>query len=91
MTAEKMTETVHNLRELMRMREELDAEIEAAQDAIKAEMTETGEYEKRGTDWKCTWNEVTQNKLDGKALRAALPEIAEQFTKKSTYRRFLVA
>lgn len=91
MTAEKMTETVHNLRELMRMKEELEAEIEAAQDAIKAEMTATGEYEKRGTDWKCTWNEVTQNKLDSKALKQALPEIAEQFTKRTTYRRFLVA
>lgn len=86
-----MTETVHNLRELMRMKEELEAEITAAQDAIKAEMTAAAVYEYRGTDWRVTWNEVTTNRIDTTALKKSLPEIAEQFTKSITSRRFCVA
>ena len=85
------SETIKNLRELMRMKEEIEAEIEAAQDEIKAEMKATNNYTLTGTDYKVTWHEVTQNKLDTKALKADLPDIAEQYTTTSTYRRFLVA
>ena len=86
-----LTATVHNLRELMRMQEELTAEIEAAKDEIKAEMTANSMYEMTGTDWKCTWNEVTTNRIDTTALKKSLPEIAAQFTKATTSRRFCVA
>jgi hypothetical protein len=37
MTATELTGTVRNLKDLMNMREELEAEITAAQDAIKNE------------------------------------------------------
>lgn len=86
-----MTEKVHSLRELMRMQEELTAEIEAVKDEIKTEMAETNTYEYRGTDWKVSWNEVKQCRLDSTALKKALPEIAAQFTRETTSRRFLVA
>lgn len=85
------SETIKNLRELMRMKEEIEAEIEAAQDAIKAEMTATNNYTITGTDYKVTWKEVTQSKLDTKALKAALPDVVQQYTKEIKYRRFLVA
>jgi predicted phage-related endonuclease len=84
-------ETIKNLRELMRMKEEIEAEIEATQDLIKAEMKATDTYTLTGTDWKCTWNEVTTNRIDTKALKAALPEIAAQYTKATTNRRFCLA
>lgn len=35
--------------------------------------------------------EVTTARLDTKALRAALPEVADKYTKKSVYTRFTVA
>lgn len=84
-------ETIKNLRELMRMKEEIEAEIEAAQDEIKEEMKATNNYELRGTDWKATWNEVTTSRIDSKALKAALPDIAAQYTKTTTSRRFCFA
>ena len=42
------SETIKNLRELMRMKEELEAEITAAQDQIKAAMTAADIYEYAG-------------------------------------------
>lgn len=85
------SEMIKNLRELMMMKEEIEAEIAAAQDQIKAEMTATNNYEIVGTDYKVTWNEVTTSRIDTKALKAALPEIAKQYTKATTTRRFCLA
>ncbi len=44
-----------------------------------------------GTDWKITWKAVTSNRLDTAALKKALPDLAKQFTKTSTSRRFVLA
>lgn len=44
-----------------------------------------------GDDWKITWKEVTSNRLDGTALKKALPDIAAAFTKASVSRRFTLA
>ena len=85
------SETIKNLRELMRMKEEIEAEITAAQDQIKAEMTATNNYEWIGTDYKVTWNEVTTNRIDTTALKKALPDVAAQYTKATTSRRFCLA
>jgi len=82
---------VQELRELTRMREELEAEITALQDALKAHMAAQGTDTITGADYRVTWKTVTTSRLDGKALKAALPEIAAQFTRETTSRRFCVA
>jgi predicted phage-related endonuclease len=82
---------VKELRELRRMAEELQAEIDAAQDAIKAHMDSQGVDTLAGTDWKVTWKPVTSSRMDTTALKKALPEVAEQFMKSVTSRRFCVA
>ena len=81
---------IASLRELERMQEEISQEIEAAKDQIKAAMTAAGDFELLGSDYKVTWKEVTTNKLDSTALKKALPDVAAQFTKSSTSRRFLL-
>ena len=63
------------VKELRRMADELAAEIEAI----------------TGTDWKVTWKTVTSSRLDTTALKKAAPELAQQFTKTTTSRRFCVA
>ena len=83
--------TVKELRELKRLAEELQAEIDAAQDAIKAEMTAQAVDTLSGADWKVTWTEVTSSRLDTTALKKALPDVAAQYTKTTTTRRFCVA
>ena len=86
-----MQEKVKEIRELMRMKEELEAEISAAQDEIKAQMTEEKVYEYRGTDYKVTWNEVTSTRVDTAAMKKDIPGIVEKYLKTTTSRRFCIA
>ena len=82
---------VNELRELRRMADELAAEMEAIQDSIKAHMDTEGMDTINGTDWKVTYKAVTSSRLDTNALKKALPDLAQQFTKTTTARRFCVA
>lgn len=91
MSAHEMSSKVKELRELKRMQEELAAEIESVQDAIKAEMTARNTDTLNGDDYKITWKEVTSSRLDATALKKALPDIAARFTKQSSSRRFVLA
>ena len=86
-----MNEKIKELRELRLMADELQAEIDAIQDSLKAEMTAQGVDELTGTDWKITWKIITSTRLDTAALKKALPDVAERFSKTSTTRRFTVA
>ena len=54
---------VNELRELRRMADELAAEIEAAQDAIKAHMTAIDADTLTGIDYKITWKSVTRSRF----------------------------
>ena len=72
----ELSSKVSELRELRGMAEELAAEIEGIQDSIKAYMAAQGVEELTGTDYRVTWKEVTTVRLDGKALKAAAPELA---------------
>ena len=82
---------IKELRSLRRMADELAGEIEALQDAIKAEMTARNVDTLTGDDWKVTWKEVTSNRLDSTALKKELPDIAARYTKASVSRRFTLA
>ncbi len=91
MTTNEMNNKIKELRELRRMSEELQAEIEALQDSFKAEMSAQGVDTLAGTDWKISWKEVQSSRLDSKALKASLPDVAASFTKTSTIKRFVLA
>lgn len=82
---------VNELRELHRMADELAAEIEAAQDAIKAHMTAIDADTLSGVDYMITWKSVTSSRFDSTAFKKAMPELAERFTRSTTSRRFVVA
>lgn len=91
MLTKNLDSQIHELRELRRMADELAAEIDTIQDAIKAEMTAAGVDVLTGSDWKAVWKPVTTSRIDTTALKKALPDLAAQFTKTSTVRRFSVA
>ena len=91
MSMNELESKVNDLRELRRMAEELAAEITATEDTLKAYMTANGADELHGASFKMTWKEVTSSRLDGKALKAAAPELWQRFTKQTTTRRFIVA
>lgn len=88
MSINEMASKVQELMELKRMQEELEAEITTLQDEIKAGM---GDQEQiTAGAYKITWKPITSSRLDSAALKKALPEVAERFTKVTTIRRFTV-
>ena len=91
MTTTEVTTTIRNLKELMNMKDELEAEITAAQDAIKAEMTAREVDELRADVFKVTWKAVTSTRFDSTAFKAAHKDIYDLFAKPTTTRRFCVA
>ncbi len=88
MSIKEMASKVQELMELKRMQEELETEITTLQDEIKAGM---GDQEQiTAGAYKITWKPITSSRLDSAALKKALPEVAERFTKVTTIRRFTV-
>ena len=91
MSANEMNSKINELRELRRMAEELAAEIDSIQDTIKAHMDAEGVDTISGTDWRVTYKAVTSSRIDTGALKKALPDLAQQFTRTTTARRFSLA
>ena len=84
MSINEMERKARELRELQSLIEEAAAEAEAIKAAMgDAEEVHAGEY-------KITWKAVTSSRIDTAALKKALPDLAQQFTKTTT-RRFCVA
>ena len=88
MSNPNLTPKITELMELKRMRDELDAEIQAAEDEIKAAMGDDDTL--LAGPFKVIWKTVTSSRLDSSALKKALPEIAARFMKQSTTRRFSI-
>ena len=91
MSINEMDSKIKELRELRRMADELAAEMESITASIKQHMTAAGVDSISGTDWKVTYKPVTSSRIDTAALKKALPDLAEQFTKTTTAHRFCVA
>ena len=89
MSTAEIESKCRELRELLSRIDEAQAEADAIRDALKAAMGDTEEL--RAGEYKLTWRPVTSVKLDVKALRAALPDVAARFSRESTTRRFCVA
>ena len=88
MSAHDLEMKVRELRQLQALIEEAEAEAEAIKDGIKAlmgqeEVLKAGEYT-------ITYKPVKSSRLDAKALKTALPDIAARFMVETTTRRFCV-
>ena len=89
MSTNELESKCRELRQLQALIDEAQAEAETIKDAIKAAMGDSEAIQ--AGEYKITWKSVTSSRLDAAALRAALPEVAERFTRNSTTRRFCVA
>lgn len=89
MSINELTAKVKELRELKRMSEELDAEITAIEDTIKAQMGDTEEL--IAGEYKIRWTHTTSTRFDTAAFKKATPEMYAQFTKNTASRRFSIA
>ena len=88
MSTHEVETTIRELRQLQSLIAEAEAEAEALRDALKAHMGERGEF--RVGEYRISWRPVTSSRLDTAALKKALPEVAERFTKQTTTRRFCI-
>lgn len=89
MSTSEIESKVRELRQLQALIEEAQAEAEGIKDAIKAAMGDSEEL--RAGEYRITWKPVQSARLDTAALRKALPDVAERFTRTTTTRRFCVA
>ncbi len=89
MSTHEIETKIRELRELQALIDEANAEAEAIKDALKAHMGDSEEL--RAGEYKITFKPVVSSRLDAKALRAAMPDVAVAFTRSTTVRRFCVA
>lgn len=91
MSQNEIITTVEELQQLRRMQEDLEAEITTIQNRIKAHMDASGVDQMTAGAFKVSYKPVTSSRVDTAALKKALPELAQQFTRTTTTRRFTVA
>lgn len=91
MSTNELTSKVRELKELKTMADELAAEITSIEDIIKAEMTARNTEEMQIDIFKIRWSKCTSNRFDSTSFKKAMPELYNQFTRQSEYRRFTVA
>lgn len=77
---ERMVE--NRIKKLFALEEQI-TQLQEQADAIKGEL--------KTKNFLIRWKEIVSNRLDGKALKAALPEIYSQYCKPTSSRRFTVA
>ena len=80
----KLSALEEQIAQLQEQAEEIKAEL-------KADLDEKGVQELRTKNFLIKWKEIVSNRLDGKALKAALPEIYSQYCRPTCSRRFTVA
>ena len=89
MSINEMEAKCRELRQLQALIEEAQAEAESIKDAIKAAMGDSEAIQ--AGEYKITWRPVKTVRIDTTALKKALPDVAQAFTREATTRRFCVA
>ena len=89
MSIHELEAKARELRQIMALIDEAQAEADTLKDEIKAAMGDAEEV--HVGEYKITWKAVTSSRIDTAALKKALPDLAQQFTKTTTTRRFCVA
>ena len=89
MSISEMEVKARELRQLQALIEEAQAEAEAIKDAIKAAMGDSESVQ--AGEYRITWKAVTSSRIDTTALKKALPDVAERFTKETVTRRFVIS
>ncbi len=89
---EKMIENrVKKLQAIEAQQKELEAQADAIRAELKADLEERGVEELQTKNFLLRWKEIVSNRIDSKALKAALPDVYGQFCKASVSRRFTIA
>ena len=90
MTAQELTKTVRELKELKIMAADLAAEITTLEDILKAEMTDRNTDSLSVDVFTVRWTLVTSSRFDSVAFKAAHNALYNQFTKPVNTLRFTI-
>lgn len=90
MDKNELLRKVHQLKELQRMAEEIEAEAETIKDEIKAEMTAQDTDTLVIDCFKVTWKPVTTNRFDSKAFKKKYEQLYNEYTKPTVSKRFTI-
>lgn len=82
---------VTELKDLKALAEELQAEITAIEDELKAECIRQGAEELQAGIFKVRYKSVSSNRFDTKAFKSAHSDLYEQFIRQTKGHRFSVA
>lgn len=91
MTERMLKNRIEKLDAIAAQQKALEEQAEAIRNEIKADMEEKGVDEISAFGRVARWKEVISNRLDSKALKAALPDVYSQYTKQSSSWRFTTA
>ena len=91
MTERMIENRIRKLQELEAQQREIEAAADAIRAELKADLEEKGVEELATKNFIVRWKEVISSRLDGKALKAALPDVFAAYSKTTTTRRFTVA
>ena len=91
MTNKQLDNHVKKLQGIEAQMKELEAQAEAIRAEIKADLESKGEDEHNTGSFIIRWKEIISRRLDGKALKAALPDVFATYSRKSISRRFTIA
>ncbi|MCI8399209.1 MAG: hypothetical protein HFF90_07395 [Oscillibacter sp.] len=91
MTERMIENRVNKLRQLEAQQKQLEEQAEAIRAELKAHLEQEGLEELRTKNFILRWKEIISSRLDGKALKAALPDVYGQFCRSSTSRRFTIS
>lgn len=91
MSINELTSKVRELKELRQMADELNIEITAIEDALKAEMTARGTEEMTVDVFKVRWTKVNSSRFDTTAFKKTHADLYEQYIKINESRRFSIA
>lgn len=90
MTNKTIEAKAKEIKELLRMKEDIETEIASLQDELKAELTERSTDELIAGEYKIRYKDVTSNRFDTTSFKAKYKELYEQYTKTTVSKRFTI-
>ncbi len=91
MTNKQIDNRIKKLQGIEAQVKELEKEAESIRAELKADLEAKGEDEHNTGSFIIRWKEIITSRLDSKALKIAMPDVFDRFTRESSTRRFTIA
>lgn len=91
MSDTELITAISDYRQYKRMMEDLEKQINEIKERIQGHMTDLSVDVLSGIDWKVTWKDTNKTTIDSKALKKDHPNIADQYSKTTVSKRFILS